>query len=820
MKRVIYSERSQVFADDVLHNRVWTKMSGVAMAEGLHIGASEQVAWQNNAPKIKNLLDLSRVNDVQVAFEYCIPYNNCRIDCMIYGRGADGCENALHIELKQWSNNTVRALPVDANFEEECDPCDEKVEALTGRRPRVCAHPSQQVRGYDGYLRNFVEVFSVESVKLTGVAYCYNYLHNTDAPSVLFDDKYAKLLAQYPTYAGDEIETLASAVRDLLCNGDGLSVFNKVQQSRVMPSKKLLDEAARLVHDGKPEAFSLLQDQIVAKNMIMSRVRKLGKKREKSVLLVKGGPGTGKTVIALHVLSELSRGGMVKNIRFATKSKPLLEGVKHCLPRHSPVEHLFTNTNAFMPYQCEENNFDVVLIDEAHRIQKSPNTQYMKAYQRTELSMVDMIIRAAKICVMFIDDKQAIRSLEIGSEEMIRESAEKFGAEVDSVELKSQFRCNGSDNYLDWLEQVLYNRPVTARVDAREFDLRFFETPQEVYDAIRGKCDANLKMTARLMAGFCWPWSDQLGPDGDLVRDVKIGDFAMPWETKDTIRPRPRHRPEWYKWAYDPRGLDQVGCIYTAQGFEFDYAGVIIGPDFRFNSLLGKIETNYDACKDPVLRRGREKFDVYVRNIYRVLMSRGMKGCYVYCCDRALAEYLKEKSGLCPVDSVPKPLVASVPKARIIDTVESERQYVDFLPFYEMRAACGYFGDGEGVDINGWVEVSGVARINRNMFVVRASGRSMEPLIHDGDLCVFRANPAGTRQGKVLLVQHRSTHDPDTGGAYSIKKYSSEKSYDDSGVWQHEKIVLKPLNPDYESIVITENDDSSFSVVAELVKVL
>lgn len=783
-ERVLYSETRETFVDDVLHNRVGHKMLESAHRDGLYIGKSEVAAWHNNAPRIKDLLELGRVGDVQVAFEYLMPYNRTRIDCMLYGRGEDGRENAVHIELKQWGNDTVKALPADANFSAADEPAeDEKIEALTGGAYRTVAHPSQQVRGYDGYLRNFVEVFSVHAVDLSGVAYCYNYERdNPNKPTVLFDEKYTKLIKEYPLYAGDRVDDLAKALHRLLVSGDGLSVFNKVANSPIRPCSKLLDEAARLVHDGKTEAFALVQDQIVAKNMIMDRIRRLGTTKQKSVLLVKGGPGTGKTVIALHLLAELAKSGRIRNVRFATKSKPLLEGVKNCLPRHSPVEYLFTNVNAFLPYQCEEDQFDVVLIDEAHRIQKSPNYQYMKSYMRTDLSMVDMVIRASKICVMFIDDKQAIRGLEIGSSKMIREAADRFGAYVDETELKSQFRCNGSDNYLDWLDKVLYNEKCEVKFSLDDFDFRVMDSPQAVYDAICAKNDPAKKVTARLMAGFCWPWSDQLGVDGDLQREVSIGDFAMPWETKDSIRPRPRNRPEWYKWAYDPRGIEQVGCIYTAQGFEFDYAGVILGPDIVYRN--GAVVTDYDASKDPVLKRGREGFDGYVRNIYRVLMSRGMRGCYVYCCDKALANYLRQMAGQSTVTTRPE----------ILHEVGEALRYHEYLPFYTIAAACGKFGAEQRVEKPiGWVRISGRLAKNENLFVVRATGHSMEPKIKDGEYCVFEYRQgAEPDNNDIVLAEHSDEIDDETRGAYSIKKYVSEGG----------RGILHPINPDYKDIVL------------------
>jgi len=637
--RVIYSEPQQNFFHDVLTNSVANKMIDGARSLGIHVGSSEEASYKNNAPRIKNLLELANVNDTYVTFEYLIPYNMQRIDCMIYGRGNDNQQNVVHIELKQWSNNSVDTAyssdvtdVIEGNFQ---------VQAVTGGSKRLVSHPSQQVRGYQDYLQGFVEVISTKEVDIKGMAYCYNY-NRSGTPNHLFAPQYTTLLKEYRTFAGDEVEELAQELSQYLSKGDGFSIFNKIMLSPIRPSKKLLSEAAEMVDKGNAKAFSLISDQIVAKNAILDKIRKLGKaKDKKNVILIKGGPGTGKTVIALNLLAELAGKGY--SIHYATKSKPLLEGVKNRLPRGSRAKLLFSNVSTFLPAKCESNSHDIILIDEAHRISNSANNQYTPASMRTDLSQIDTIIRAGKICVFFIDDKQAIRGLEIGSTSLIRESALKYGADIQEVELTSQFRCNGSNNYLDWLEQVLYNKEVESKFTSEEFDFKIFDTPESLYERIQSLNDMEKGITTRITAGFCWSWSKKLDENGQLVKDVQIGDsFAMPWETHGEIARVPQGYVRWYEWAYLPEGIKQVGCIYTAQGFEFDYIGVIIGPDLYYNQETKQIESNRAASKDPVLLRYSDNFDSYVRNIYRVLMSRGMKGCYVYVCDEALRNYFRQ----------------------------------------------------------------------------------------------------------------------------------------------------------------------------------
>lgn len=655
INRVLYKETQAQFARDVERNIVYQKMLHNAEISGIHSSENEIASWTNNAPHISKILFDAGVSDSYVTFEFLVPFCRKRIDCVIYGTGTDGSQNVIHIELKQWSNNGVKLAESEGNFEanEKNEDAVFNVTAYTGHANRIVAHPSQQVKGYQGYLANFIEVISNEELHLTGLAYCYNYLKNDPKNrSYLFDKQYSSLLAQYPTYAKDQKPELVQKLKQLLINGDGLSVFNKMMASPVRPSKKLLNEVTKMVQEGDTSAFSLIEDQIVARNIILDKIRPILRTDssdgfQKSVIIVKGGPGTGKTVIALHILAELAKlrkDGHGFNVQYATKSKPLLEGVRHQVRTNTRM--LFQNVTSYVPASAEENSVDVLLVDEAHRIQKNANNQYTKPEKRTDLPQIDTIIRSAKITVFFIDDKQAIRGVEIGSAELIRAAAARWGAKVEECELKSQFRCNGSDNYMDWLEQVLYNKPVKSVFHKEDFDFRIFDTPQEMYSQLVMQNDIE-GQTARIMAGFCWPWSKDV-VDGDLVKDVRIGDFAMPWETSDAV---PYNQltiryPKWYEWAYKPLGVQQVGCIYTAQGFEFDYAGVIIGGDLKYDRNLQKVITDRDACKDPVLRRTMQEatmtFDDYVRNIYRVLMTRGMKGCYLYIVDKPLREHFKE----------------------------------------------------------------------------------------------------------------------------------------------------------------------------------
>ena len=635
MSKVIYKETQDVFFQDVKSHSVVSKMLSEASNVGLCPQQSEVNSWENNAERIKQLLMDSKISNCYVTFEYRVPYYMKRIDCMLYGKGVDDKEYVVHIELKQWSNYSVSATSCGGNFTVDGDE-DFTVEAFTGGAVRTVAHPSQQVKGYHDYLVNFVESISTHQLELLGYAYCYNY--NKEPGAALYDPMYDTILKEHRTFSGNESDELGKVLYDALANGDGFSIFNKMMQSSIHPSKKLLNEVGDMIAQGNTEAFSLLEDQIVARNMILDKIPK----SQKAVILVQGGPGTGKTVIALRVLAELARSNRACNVHYATKSASLLSGIKEQLPHGSGAKLLFSNLSSFNPFDFAENELDVILVDEAHRIERSTNNKFTHASKRTNLPMIDCLIRAAKVSVFFIDDLQGIRSAEIGSSSMIKEAAARMGVLCDSVELRSQFRCNGSDNYLDWLEDMLYNKPISHSFSKDEYDFRIFDSPQSLYETIVAKDaqpNGGSMTSARLTAGFCWPWSNHLDSNGDLVKDVRIGDFAIPWEThRDFQRNQiPRGYCQWFQWAFKPEGIKQCGCIYTAQGFEFDYVGVIVGPDLKIDPDSGELITDKSASKDPMLNRGRT--DSYIRNIYRVLMSRGMKGCYVYFCDKEVEAY-------------------------------------------------------------------------------------------------------------------------------------------------------------------------------------
>ncbi len=624
-KLTIYDAMIDDFLQDVRTNKITQIMrNNFRDYFGRNVPDSEFNSWQNSMNFVKNLVELSDLKDNKIVLEYEIPYNTGRIDCLLYGKNKDK-SNVVLIELKQWQ--FVKPLYDEDYF----------VETYTGGAYRKVSHPSKQVEGYFDHLNNFIEVFDIDpNYKLNGYSYCHNYVKEENIG--LFDNEYLDVLNKFPVYTKDDVLELANKLRELLYEGSGLEVFNRFMQSPVKPAKKLLESTADIINH-KP-VFSLLAEQILAKDLIISKLRKSFNNEKKSVIIVKGGPGTGKSVIALHTIAYAAL--KTKNVRYSCKSKPFTEAIQKSIGTKSRV--LFESLNRFVPSKCTQNELDLLVIDEAHRISKSSNNQYTPKEHRTDMPQMEQLIRCSKNTVFFIDDKQIIRSQEIGNSEIIKEYAKKWKCDIEEIELNSQFRCSGSDGYLHWIESTLgYSQGNKILTNKDKFDFKIFDSPKKLYDFLYAKEMEKLN-SARLVAGYCWPWSNPTS-DGSLVNDVVIPEhnFFMPWEAKDGVKLKDGI-PKWYQWAIKTQAINQVGCIYTVQGFEFDYIGVIIGNDLKYDKENDCLIGNISANKDPMLiKYDKDNFKTYVKNIYRVLMSRGMKGCYVYFMDKEVEKYFRDR---------------------------------------------------------------------------------------------------------------------------------------------------------------------------------
>ncbi len=757
------------------------------------VGKSEYRAWQQSSQYLKNSFEAAALTDNKLVIEYELPYSSRRIDVLLFGSDSADKDSIVLLELKQWSNDNVSDALSEGNINVDY-----------GQFVKEVAHPSLQVEGYHFDLQDFLRVFEDHNPpSLSSAAYCHNYARLKE-PRVLFAKKFSAMLEKFPVFAKEDTVALGNYLREKLAEGSGLEIFGRFITSPIRPSKKLLEHTGEMVN--KQQVFTLIDDQIAAYNAIMHRVKALAHAKKKSVVIVNGGPGTGKSVIALEVMGQLLRQN--KSVVHATGSSAFTNTLRKLVGNRA--KGLFKFFNSFV--NAEENAFDVLIADEAHRIRETSSSGWPRPV-RSDVPQVDELLKIARLCIFFIDEKQIVRPNEVGSIQLIKDAAEKFRVQTNEIaefELHTQFRCSGSDAYLQWLEHLLAIREAESPIFDERMEFRIFDDPCEMMEEVRAR-NREKKNCARIAAGFCWRWSKPRR-DGSLVNDVKIGNFEMPWEKKDTF----------WKWATDDSGMEQVGTVYTAQGFEFDYIAVIFGNDLVYDAKQGAWKAVPTRSFDTKVTRENTNLTEHLKSVYRVLLSRAHKGVYVYFMDPGTRQYFESHLGRTVEEAKRRDeqAIRSLPALVIVPDVPAIKRFKTHLPIYSLSAAAGSFSESQEILSLGWVPVSIGRSLSKDMFVAQVNGRSMEPRIRDGSYCVFQFERGGSRNGKVVLVKSSHVDDPENGGLYTVKRYFSEKEYSDDGTWRHKKITLVPEHREFKDIVLEDVDPAEFRVIAEFVDCL
>ena len=569
---------------------------------------SEIRSWDRSIPVLANDLVQAGLSEVEVLLEHRLPLSSRRVDAILAGRHpVSGAASYVIVELKQWSEAVL--------FEE--DPALVLIEGY-GRHPRL--HPLEQVRGYCEYLVDFLPALQANAATVTGVAYLHNATEMGVAPlRQLAGSSEARL------FTGERRAEFMDFLRSCLAEDvSGAPYADLFLSSRAAPSRQLLSVAAAEIRDR--EQFVLLDQQRLAFNVVLHATEAARAGDSKTVVIVSGGPGSGKSVIALSLLGELARRG--RTVLHATGSRSFTQTLRKVAGSGSSrIQSLFKYFNQFV--DADRNGVEVLILDEAHRIRETSMSRYTPARLRTDRRQIDELLSAARVPVFLLDEDQVVRPGELGTVDDIEAHAKLLGLAVEKIHLDAYFRCGGSEAYLEWVARLLGLRaggPLPWKGDPA-FAVHVADSPYELEHALRAKLDAGYG--ARMAAGFCWPWSDPRA-DGSLVPDVVIGDWSRPWNLRGDRAVG--GAPPATLWATDPAGFSQVGCVYTAQGFEYDWNGVIIGPDLTWRD--GHWVTIRDANKDPELRSRTKvtdhEFGRLVRNVYKVLLTRGMIGTVIY----------------------------------------------------------------------------------------------------------------------------------------------------------------------------------------------
>ncbi|WP_236591732.1 DUF2075 domain-containing protein [Streptomyces sp. NHF165] len=566
----------------------------------------ERRSWGNSLPALAEVLCDAGLGEVEVLIEYRLPFSSLRADAVLAGSHPEtGRPSYVIVELKQWSE--ARLVP------EAGDLC-----LVKGMGNNSTLHPVAQVRRYCDYLQDFTNVLNDEQDGVGGVA----YLHNASDRDIdeLFNLPDAKAQLFTSTTRGELIRYLQTRLSSL----DGALEADALEDSPVAPSRQLMRAAAdEILYGGK---FLLMDEQQVAASLVKRAVAISRRSDQKEVIVVSGGPGSGKSLIALHLMSYLGRSG--RNVVHATGSKSFTTTLRHVVgEKNERISKLFRYFFDFTKVQ--RNELDALICDEAHRIRDRSGKQGTPAGHRNERSQVEELIDAARVPVFLLDEHQVVRPGEMGSVDTIDEAAGKRGCIVRHVNLNDQFRSGGSRAYEHWVLRLLgleSGGPVPWQPE-ENFRLLVADTPQEMEDFLRSQHDAGY--TARMTAGFCWRWSEPR-KNGSLVDDVVIGDWRRPWNLKSE---RPvGGAPASSLWATESAGFGQIGCIYTAQGFEYAWNGTIFGPDLVWR---GNGWRAFKAgCKDGSVKGAApDDFERLTRNRYKVLLTRGLVGTILYSTD-------------------------------------------------------------------------------------------------------------------------------------------------------------------------------------------
>lgn len=791
---IVYSATKREFLEDVRSNRIAEQIEGEVLRKlNRNSPRNEVLSWENSLQYMAQVLwDDDIPPGSRVAIEYNLPMTNRRVDFILTGKDSKNNNSSVIIELKQWQE--VKKTEKDAI-----------VKTRFQHGEKETNHPSYQAWSYSALIEDYNETVRKESINLIPCA----YLHNMKSRVVINDPFYAEHTLKAPVFTSPDALKLSEFLKKHIRYGDSDNILNIIENGVIKPSKNLADSLSSML-SGNSE-FLMIDEQKLVFETALNLAYK-AKNKNKQTLIVKGGPGTGKSVVAINLLSELTKREFL--VQYVSKNSAPREVFKKKLTgskKKTHIDQMFKGSGAYI--DIEPNKFGALIIDEAHRLNEKSGL-----YGNLGENQVKELIASSRFNIFFIDEAQRVTLQDIGSIECIKNWAAALNSEVTELELTSQFRCNGSDGYLAWVDNSLQIRE-TANPTLEDIDYYFqvFDSPNELRSKIIEKNRINNK--SRIVAGYCWDWASKKNKENfDIL--IPEHDFKAKWNLTE----------DGSLWLISEKSVDQIGCIHTCQGLELDYVGVIIGKDFLIRDGIAITDAYNRSSNDRSIRgfksmmkiapdRAKHITSEIIKNTYRTLMTRGQKGCFIYCVDPETNAYFKKVSK--SIRQEPTDLEESFEGISLpVHSFEEAAPFVTHVPIYDLYAAAGSFSEVQEPDNFQWVELPEHIKISAGMFVIRIKGESMNRRIPNGSWCLFKASPGGTRNGKVVLVQHRNIDDPDHGGSYTVKVYHSEKIINGDS-FTNQKITLKPdTNSFGYSPIELEDDGEEINVIGEYLTII
>jgi hypothetical protein len=459
------------------------------------------------------------------------------------------------------------------------------------------------------------------------------------------------------------------------------------------------------------------------------------------------------------------------------------------------------------PAKVSKSKYDLLVVDESHRLRRRVNLgAYFGAFDKAceslgldkhSCSELDWVTMQSSNTILFYDEGQSIKPSDTKKVDFDKLKANK---NTSILKLKSQFRVRGGNDYVNYINSLLTCsiKSTDLLFSSKEYEFTLFDSLEEMISQIKARDNEN--GLSRLIAGYSWEWVSNKNSE---LFDIKIDNVHLKWNGTSN------------DWINSENSVDEVGCIHTTQGYDLNYSGIIFGNEISYdpikNEIIIKEEYYFDKNGKQSIRSS-EELKAFIINIYKTILLRGIRGTYVYVCDPELKKYLEKH--------IPKHKGDSL-NTLSFTTEEEIIPFENSIPLYDLKVAAGTFGDIQNVEDVDWIRVPRDIQPNDSLFACIIVGESMNKIIPNGSICLFRKYSGGSRNGQIVLVENTNLQDQDFGSCYTIKEYEGKKYQDENG-WKHQSIILKPqsFEESYSNIELNDNEINNLRVIGIFERVI